>query len=191
MSTLEFNIIKELKSMNDELSIENEIKFAFCGKCKYNDKIKNFHENNFYPLCSCIIDYNISLIQCNNDQISDEGKQFPKCKNNSGELKGLNFCPPGYYIEKIPIYDIMIFFDSKDIPESEVNNIKLNYIKDIIKKFDLELIRLKSLYNGFFSSIFNIVNFNKIHDIELYITILWNSVLKLLIERISNCINNV
>ena len=195
---LEFDIIRRINLFVTQLNnkIDPSVKVAFCGNCLYNDELKAFQTKNFYPYCRCIIDYHVSLKKCKKGQLSDVGEDLPQNNRRSSELKGCVSCPSGYYIKKIPIYDIMIFEDSRGLNDKDKSLMKKEYIQEIINTYNLELNRLNSLYKGIFSKVWNFVNFNilsryiKVLDIEYYIEELWCSFLKLTIDEIKDDIHN-
>lgn len=204
MLKFEIDIIKELSLLREELRTEvksklpelnfttppseiteeikeklpDGVKVALCGKCIYNDKIKEYQKVNFYPCCECHLSIRVKLEKCRKNEQSNEGEKIPdNCKFN-GKSCDIKECPPGHKLVFDYDYDIIIFEDKsifKNKKEKEIRVIFENLLDNLIDEYNIELFRLSSMYDGTLSWMWNTLKFNtlyrwiRVNDMEDYI----------------------
>ena len=164
-----FEGCEERNDLPDEELDSTKYKTAFCGKCKYNREIKEYHVKNFYPYCSCISKQNFSLKKCSVFRKDDCGFEMTKeCRLNDQLIK---ICPKGYIVLTQNHYDLMIFESSNGKSKKEILHRKSEYATELYDRYKVELQRLNNLYTSILSKIYHTFTlkllFRKIRVIEL------------------------
>lgn len=158
----------ELPELTDDIKqkLPTDVKVAFCGNCLYNDKIKTFHETNFYPFCECYFKGSFKLVRCKIGETSDQGKPIINRVDEIGGYMYKSRCPPGYRIVEDHLLNIMIFEDSsifKGKKEDEILSSTIELYEKIKKRYRAELFYLENLYVGYESWISNTIRGKTLH----------------------------
>ena len=165
-----FEGCEERNDLPDDQLDSTKYKLAFCGKCKYNNEIKEYHIKNFYPYCSCITNENFRLRKSSFFHTDDFGFELSRELELDG--KKIKICPRGYTVFIQNIYDLMIFESSNGKSELEILKAKENHIEKLIKIYEFEAKRLNSLYDSLSSKIYHTFTFElllrnlKVQDID-------------------------
>lgn len=189
---VEGNIPKIIKEMKEKLP--PTIHVAMCGNCFYNDAIKFFHKENFYPFCECQISSTTDIKKCKKGEKSDEGSPIPKHSKLNGKICEIKTCPPGYRFEVTSNYDLIIFednsiFEGKD--NKNIRNMKQKFFERLLDCYKMELFRIKTLYSGVGTWIWNTINFNTLKRwcnkmiLEDYIYYIQQYITKFLLDGIT------
>lgn len=129
MIKLDEQINSELDILYQEVDCDPEAKIAFCGICRYNNKLRKYCIDNYYPFCRCVKERQLRVIKCGEGQPDNEGTPLPKDYVHQIEIPGnLEFCPKGYYLKTKLCYDVMIYESSEFLTPDQKIMRKIRFI---------------------------------------------------------------
>lgn len=147
--------------VNNPDTLPDDIHLAFCGKCYYTDEMKEFHERNCYPFCACVFGHDYEIIKCKDGEPDESGRPIDGGILYYGRVEPtFTECPPGHKLRAIPVYDIIIFADPNSVPEHKKFDFVNRHHRNMIRRFNSEIERLKRMYPTTISYIMNTFNFN-------------------------------